>query len=489
MVHEIGDHSQRRGTMRALGEALNFIDNSGDGVDYQKWINIGFAINHSLDMGGFQLFDTWSQQSNKYNQKQNTSKTYHNLKPDGRRKAGSIFKEALDNGWDPDGDIIFDADVEAAVASVDLTGILGDGEIRLNGHAHDHGPTGAASGKADGHGQAGGAGGQQAGGATAGAAPGTAGPTGGHASQSTAGKTKSGAGQGTAGQGKAGAGPGTARKPSALAFDLNDWDAQAVFAGDAPPLEWLVQNSIPRGVAGMIASAGDVGKSYLCLELCLRVTCRKPGVTENVHPLLGGQIASYGAAVFITAEDGQGSVHRRLRVLDPDGKRQEGRKFPLYVIPLPDAGGLFPIISEERRKISKTAQLAALRQQLRAIPDLALVVLDPLQCFVNADINAAPQAAAMVLATLNEIAVETGATVLATHHVRKEREAPNNGQEARQLVRGSSALVDQSRFTIVLWPPSDSDVRDRCKLLRVDYAPNAIIYGAVVKFQTILLYV
>ena len=120
-------------------------------------------------------------------------------------------------------------------------------------------------------------------------------------------------------------------------------------------------------MAGLIASAGDVGKSYLCLELCLRVTCGKPRGTSIVAPLLGGSIVSYGVAVFITAEDGRGSLHRRLRALDPDGKRQAGRQFPLFVVPLPDAGGLFSIVSEERRKISGTVQLAALRQQLRAI--------------------------------------------------------------------------------------------------------------------------
>ena len=174
-------------------------------------------------------------------------------------------------------------------------------------------------------------------------------------------------------------------------------------------------------------------------------------------------------------------MHRRLRALDPDGKRQAGRQFPLFVVPLPDAGGLFPIVSEERRKISTTAQLAALRQQLRAIPDLALIVLDPLQCFVHADINADPLAAAMVMASLNEIAVETGATVLVAHHVRKEQGVPQDAQEARHLIRGSSALVDQSRFAIVLWPSDPNNARKACKLLGADYAPNAIVHGAVVK--------
>jgi hypothetical protein len=50
-------------------------------------------------------------------------------------------------------------------------------------------------------------------------------------------------------------------------------------------------------------------------------------------------------------------------------------------------------------------------------------VLDPLQTFVHADINADPMAAALTMSLLNMVAAETGATVLASHHVRKEREA------------------------------------------------------------------
>jgi hypothetical protein len=138
-------------------------------------------------------------------------------------------------------------------------------------------------------------------------------------------------------------------------------------------------------------------------------------------------------------------------------------------------------VTEERGKAVLTAQFAAVRELLRAIPDLALVVLDPLQCFVHADVNADPQAAAIVMATLNMLAAETGATVLATHHVRKEKEAPKNAQEARHLIRGSSALVDQSRFAIVLWPPDGADARRICTTLDAHYAPNAVVQGAVVK--------
>jgi hypothetical protein len=150
-------------------------------------------------------------------------------------------------------------------------------------------------------------------------------------------------------------------------------------------------------------------------------------------------------------------------------------------VPLPDAGGPFPIVVEERGRIGATTQFHELRERLLAIPDLALVVLDPLQTFAHADINADPKAAALVMSLLNMLASETGATVLVAHHVRKEKEAPRNAQDARHLIRGSSALVDQSRVAIVLWTPDDKRGRQVCKQLGVDHAPHAVVLGAVVK--------
>jgi hypothetical protein len=265
----------------------------------------------------------------------------------------------------------------------------------------------------------------------------------------------------------------------ALAFNLTDWNVATAFAGEAPKQEWLIGGTIPRAVAALLAAAGDTGKSYIAADVCDRVSMGPAPGPER--PILGGLVQTYGAAVFITAEDGKGSVHRRLRALDPDGSRARQRKHPLYVVPLPDAGGPIALVTMERGKLTITEQYWALREQLLKIPDLALVVLDPLQVFVHADLNKEVMAAAFVMALFNRLAAELKATVLVLHHVRKDKEAPKNLQEARHLIRGTSALVDQARVAVVYWTPSDPDVRKICKHLKVDYAPNAVALGGVVK--------
>jgi hypothetical protein len=273
--------------------------------------------------------------------------------------------------------------------------------------------------------------------------------------------------------------PGPEPEPPALGFDLADWEVKAAFAGEALPQKWLIGGTIPAGVAMMLAAAGDTGKSYTALEICDRVSMGSASAPER--PILGGLVQTFGAAVFLTAEDAKGAVHRRLRALDPDGTRAERRKHPFYVVPLPDAGGPIALVVQERGKLVVTEQYQALREQLLKIPNLAVVVLDPLQVFVLADVNADPMVAAFVMALLNRLAAETGATVIALHHVRKDKDAPKNLQEARHLIRGTSALVDQSRVAVVLWVPSEADIRKACRQLKVDYAPNAIVLGGVVK--------
>lgn len=51
-----------------IARALKLIDNSGEGFHYDTWIRYGFALYHQFNGGdvGFELWDAWSKQSDKY---------------------------------------------------------------------------------------------------------------------------------------------------------------------------------------------------------------------------------------------------------------------------------------------------------------------------------------------------------------------------------------------------------------------------------------
>jgi len=154
----------------------------------------------------------------------------------------------------------------------------------------------------------------------------------------------------------------------------------------------------------------------------------------------------------------------------------------LIVLPLPDAGGARPLIASDGRSLARTQFFNDLKSQLLQIPDLRLVVIDPLQAFVLADVNADPAAAQFLWSAVSEIAAATGATVLLTHHMRKDgmlRIA--DGDDAREAIRGTTALVDGARLAYALWKLDEEAARPICKKLGLAFERGRFVRGAVVK--------
>ena len=117
------------------------------------------------------------------------------------------------------------------------------------------------------------------------------------------------------------------------------------------------------------------------------------------------------------------------------------------------------------------------------IDDLKLIVFDPLASFVHADVNADPAAGAALMGLMAKISTETGATVLLCHHMAKVRdtEPPQTPEEARNLIRGTSALVDGVRFAYAVWNVNTTTGQNRASSLDIPYTRNGFFDGAVVK--------
>ena len=82
--------------------------------------------------------------------------------------------------------------------------------------------------------------------------------------------------------------------------------------------------------------------------------------------------------MVVTAEDSFDAVHRRLNRIDPTARRLRHPK-RLIVLPLPDAGGPRPLIATNGKALARTPFFDDLKRQLVQLPDLRLVVIDPLQ--------------------------------------------------------------------------------------------------------------
>lgn len=267
--------------------------------------------------------------------------------------------------------------------------------------------------------------------------------------------------------------------PSPLAFKITDWLSTTAYAGPVPEIRWLIENAVQLGVPGMLAASGDVGKSILILEIALRVV----GGDSSPFPIFGGRVVGHGAVVILTAEDARDTVHRRLESLDP-GMRRRGdpAAHPLYVIPLPSAGGPVPLICQTKEGVGTTPAYEAVREQLLAIPNLALVVIDPFQAFALADINSDQMAAQAACSALARLAAETGATVMTAHHVRKDNgQPPATVEEIRAAIRGVTGLVDGLRFALGMVPAPELEARAIMRQLGRRYRPRCVVRGAVVK--------
>lgn len=227
------------------------------------------------------------------------------------------------------------------------------------------------------------------------------------------------------------------------------------FAGAAPERQWLVEGLIPLATPGVFAAVGDAGKSMLALRLALFTSCYGPseGKKDISDPMFFGcPVRGRGAVVMLTGEDDDAELHRRLNSLDPTHIRK-GK--PLYIMSMISEGGARAILMDGPAGPQPTPFWDDLRAQLEAVPDLKLVVFDPLSTFTGADLNDNAVGAAL-MTMLASLASKTGAAVMVVHHLNKGS-SPTSLTDARNAIRGAGALVDNSRWSLVMWETDQDD--------------------------------
>lgn len=269
---------------------------------------------------------------------------------------------------------------------------------------------------------------------------------------------------------------------------ITDWGIDQYF-GNAAPIDWLIEGILPRATPGMVCSLGGVGKSYLMLDLCMRLAAG-PGLGPQFA--LGGRLPKRGKTVFITSEDSKSAIHRRLnQLLVPGEMESDLQKAKLldymWIVPLADtSAGLRTLLTHINGEYRMTDAWSDLCDQIIAIGEVALVVLDPLQALVQADINADPAAAQVFWSAAGKLCAESGATVLASHHMRKDGSREIDGpMAARECIRGSTSLVDSARFVWAAWLPQAGDRDAVEQVIGEPLGELDMVQGAVVKSNDI----
>lgn len=259
----------------------------------------------------------------------------------------------------------------------------------------------------------------------------------------------------------------------------NSLSVKNLVQGKAPAYEYLLESTLPKGVAGILAASGDTGKGILTLDLGMKIAYGNVGIDKAFDATL----LDNGNVVILTAEDEKDEIHRRIEKLDKNGHRFRETGCDLHIIPFPDHGGVVPIVAIQNGRPVITDEWKQIERQIMQMDNLALVVIDPLASFILADINADPSHGAFVTGYFASLATRTNATFLMVHHMTKiDIKYPvRTPEHARNLIRGTSALVDGSRFAMALWPAPESEAKTVCVKVEETYKRNKVIYGAVVK--------
>lgn len=272
--------------------------------------------------------------------------------------------------------------------------------------------------------------------------------------------------------------PANDNVPAGPSLSIFDWTVDR-FKGEPPKVEYLVDGVIPAGVPGMVSAMGDTGKSYAMLELHRRVSF---GSSLYDPPIFGGKVLARGTSVMITSEDDAGEVHRRIAALDRKEDRLSALGEKMIVVPLPSAGGAQAFWKDDRRHgLHETEYYRHVCDQLSKIDDLRLVTFDPLASFAHLPLNEDPAAGQFVCTSLSRLASETGATVLVAHHMRKTKTPIETLGDARDSIRGSTALVDGLRLAYAMWPADDARAKRVCKETGTEFMPGKVVLGGVVK--------
>lgn len=234
------------------------------------------------------------------------------------------------------------------------------------------------------------------------------------------------------------------------------WAAHRWSMGDKPTRQFLVDKLIVAKAHQLIVAEGGAGKTFLMLDLALKVAAKRDGDTWAGMPIL-----RKGAAVVITTEDDKDELHIRLADMDPDGSRRREAGDDLIILPTINSGGSFSLVekdprTQEAKPSRKWLELFAL---LRQIPNLQLVVIDTLNSVLHGEENSATVINEFARVA-SQVSGELGATLIIPHHIRKQGDEPiRNAEQMKAAVRGSTAILGSVRAALGIWHCSDYDRR------------------------------
>lgn len=195
--------------------------------------------------------------------------------------------------------------------------------------------------------------------------------------------------------------------------------------------EFMVSGFVPRGAVTLLVGTGGTGKSSLAHQLAIIATTDYP---ENAEPpkWLGQKVEienCKGVSIYFSGEDGPQIFNARAEMLDPDCLAKR--------------------LILQRTDFGEKVTFAQHIRNLRKLPDVSAVIIDPARKYLTGDEKEA-SAVSEFFDALEDFAIEKNAAVVVVHHLQKGAN-PTKSRDMVDLLSGSQVFSDRPRVVIGLY--------------------------------------
>ena len=251
-------------------------------------------------------------------------------------------------------------------------------------------------------------------------------------------------------------------------FDISAGRIDTFLNTAPPPRRWLINELIAVGKVGAIVAPGGSSKSQLMLQIGTSVAT---GIDLANH----WKVGETGGVLMLCAEDDREEIHRRVHRIN---SHLTARGHAKTLAALPKGLFVFSTVGidtlltkrQPQGEVSPTAIIQRIVALAAQIPDLKLIIIDPVSRFRGGEENSNEDGARFVEA-LEQIAKLSGAAVLIAHHASKA--STGGGEVTQGASRGASSLTDGVRWQMNLSPPTDKQL-DALGLMRTELSGHVM---------------
>ncbi len=199
--------------------------------------------------------------------------------------------------------------------------------------------------------------------------------------------------------------------------------------GAGETFEFVVPGYIPRGAVTLLAAAGGTGKSSVAHQLCVMASIER-GNEADKPVWLGQELnlsACKGICVYFSGEDGPAIINARGSLFDPD---QDALRLQFH----------------RTEFLDREMSFAEYLEDLKKMPDVSIVVIDPARKYLSGDENDADVVSEFFEA-IEEFAISKNCAMIVVHHLQKGAR-PTNAREVLDELRGSQVFIDRPRVVL-----------------------------------------